>query len=200
MSFAASPIEALEVRSWSLAAAGLAVPLLLASPPLRQLLEGHLVAHLLVQIPLLALAGASIGRTLLVCQVGRGVIGSWNARGLPGLLLALFTAAFWMLPRSLDGALAEPVMAAAKFVSLPLLLGLPLALSWPRLHPIARGFVWANLLSMLGFLGWLYLAAPTRLCNFYLQDEQALLGRALLAIGAGLALWLAARAFVGRPR
>jgi hypothetical protein len=105
-----------------------------------------------------------------------------------------------MLPRSLDAALAEPAMAVAKFISLPALLGLPLAQSWCRLHPIARGFVWAKLVSMLGVLGWLYLAAPVRLCNFYLLDEQLLLGRAMLAIGAALAAALATQAFWVRPR
>ncbi len=176
---------------------------LLLLPPLRQVLEGHLVLHLLVQIPLLAAAGVLLGCALnFPEQFGarRQFLASWHAGGLSGLLLALFTAAFWMLPRSLDAALAEPAMAAAKFVSLPLLLGLPLALSWPRLNSIARGFVWTNLVSMLGFLGWLYLAAPTRLCNFYLLDEQTLLGRALLGIGGTLAVWFTAKAFLGRPR
>ncbi len=190
-------------RRWCWAAAGLAIPALLVTPTLRQVLEGHLVLHLLVQIPLLATAGVLLGCALRFADridAEREPLGPWNAGGLPGLLLTLFTAAYWMLPRSLDAALAEPAMAAAKFVSLPLLLGLPLALSWPRLHPIARGFVWTDLLSMLGFLGWLYLAAPTRLCSFYLLDEQTLLGQGLLGIGGALALCLAAKAFWGRPR
>lgn len=189
-----------KLQPWPLAALGVAIPALLVLPPLRLALEGHLVGHLLVQIPLLALAGGLLGRALLDGPPTAAGAGAWTPGGLAGLLLALFTAVFWMLPRSLDAALVEPAMAAAKFVSLPLLLGLPLALSWPRLHPVARGFVWANLLSMLGFLGWLYLAAPARLCNFYLIEEQTMLGRALLAIGAALALGLAARAFVARPR
>jgi hypothetical protein len=197
VSLAPPHVEAWQARRWCWAAAGLGLLALLVLPPLRQLLESRLVLHLLVQIPLLATAGALLGRALR-CRAP--VPGSWNAGGLPGLLLALFTAAFWMLPRSLDAALAEPAMAAAKFISLPLVLGLPLALSWSRLHPIARGFVWANLLSMSGFLGWLYLAAPARLCNFYPLDEQALLGRALLGVGGVLAACLAARAFAGGPR
>lgn len=181
---------------WPLAGTGAAVLALAILPPLRDVLEGRLVTHVLVQLPLLAAAGALFGRALLAVDGGAGRGGGWNAGGLPGLLLALFTAAFWMLPRSLDAALADPAMAAAKFVSLPMLLGLPLALSWPRLHPLARGVVWAKLLSMLGFLGWLYLAAPLRLCNFYRLDDQGLLGRALLATGAMIALGLAVRAFL----
>lgn len=211
MTLVSPSIESRQVRRWGWAAAGLGILTLLTSPPLRHLLEGHLVTHLLLQIPLLAAAGALLGQALPDSSdrqsekgqtrpgKARAAWSAWNAGGLPGLLLALFTAAFWMLPRSLDAALTEPAVAAAKFVSLPILLGLPLALSWPRLHPIARGFVWTNLLSMLGFLGWLYLAAPVRLCNFYLLDEQALLGRALLGTGAALAVYLAAKAFRLRP-
>jgi hypothetical protein len=212
MSLVVPLIENGQLRRWSLASAGVTLLAVLVSPPLRHLLEGHLVTHLLVQIPMLATAGILFGRALPIPSARRGdAAGSWhrdacrpwdrwNTSGLPGLLLALFTVAFWMLPRSLDAALAEPAMAVAKFISLPVLLGLPLAQSWRRLHPIARGFVWAKLVSMLGVLGWLYLAAPVRLCNFYLLDEQLLLGRAMLAIGAALAAALATQAFWVRPR
>lgn len=212
MSLVVPLIENGPLRRRGLALAGVTWLAVLVSPPLRHVLEGHLVTHLLVQIPMLATAGILLGHALPASsgrcgdaagswrREARGPWDRWNGSGLPGLLLALFTAAFWMLPRSLDAALAEPAMAVAKFISLPVLLGLPLAQSWRRLHPIARGFVWAKLVSMLGVLGWLYLAAPVRLCNFYLLDEQLLLGRAMLATGAVLAAALTAQAFWVRPR
>jgi hypothetical protein len=43
-----------------------------------------------------------------------------------------------MLPRMLDQALADPLMDIAKFLSLPLLVGLLLGLSWPRMPALAR--------------------------------------------------------------
>ena len=73
-----------------------------------------------------------------------------------------------MLPRALDAALTNPLTEAAKFVSLPALVGLPLALAWQRLPIIGRGFILTNVISMLAVLGWLYIAAPVRICNNYL--------------------------------
>jgi len=115
----------------------------------------------------------------------------WNPQGVPGIVLALGVSTYWMIPRALDAALASGSVELAKFVSLPLLVGLPLALSWPRLHPIAKGFVAANWIPMLGVVGWLYRAALIRLCNYYLTDEQQLTGDLLVVLTVVLAaLWL----------
>lgn len=110
--------------------------------------------------------------------------------------MVVLALAFWMLPRSLDMALANPAMEFAKFVSLPLLVGLPLALSWSRLPSIGRGFIAANLVSMLVVLGWLYLVSPMRLCNYYLLDQQRVLGWALLLLAAAVLVVWAGRALV----
>lgn len=177
--------------------APLAVYALLAAPPLRVLLESVMAAHMLVQLPLLAAVGAYAVRLLPACV--RRKLDSCNAGGLPFTLLALFAAAFWMLPRSLDGALNHAHLELAKFVSLPLLVGAPLALSWRRLSAIGRGFLWSNLLSMLVVLGWLYSVAPIRVCTNYLVDQQALLGRSLLLLAVALTLLLAGRSFFGGP-
>lgn len=172
-----------------------AVYALLATPPVRALLEASMVAHMLVQLPLLAAIGAYAVRLLPVAMRRR--LDACNAGGLPFTLLALFAAAFWMLPRSLDGALNHAYLELVKFISLPVLLGAPLALSWRRLPVIGRGFLWSNLLSMLIMLGWLYGVAPVRVCTNYLVDQQALLGRCLLFLAAVLALSLAGRLFIG---
>ena len=167
----------------------------LAASPLRALLESVMAAHMLVQLPALAALGA-----YAALQLPPGVrrrLAGCNAGGVPFTLLALFAAAFWMLPRSLDGALNHAHLELAKFVSLPLLVGAPLALSWRRLGGIGRGFLWSNLLSMLIVLGWLYSVAPIRVCTNYLVDQQALLGRCLLLLATLLVLWLSARLFLG---
>jgi len=142
---------------------------------------------MLVQLPLLAACGWLLGRGLPpTTQRGRD---DWNRFGVPGLLLAAFTAVFWLLPRWLDAALQEPFWEGAKFVTLPLLLGLPLARSWWRFPGVGRAIVWAHVIVMLAVMGWLYHAAPERLCNSYLFDQQELLARSLLTLAAVLGLF-----------
>lgn len=170
--------------------------LLLALPPLRAWMEAGMVLHMLVQIPLLAAAGA-LGARALPPRLKRRLAG-YNARGLPFMLLAALVSSYWMLPRALDAALADPWMEVAKFASLPLLVGLPLALSWRPLGPIGRGFVAANFISMAAVGGWLYIVAPVRVCNSYLADEQALAGWLLLAVAGVLSIAWAAPAFISR--
>lgn len=80
-------------------------------------------------------------------------------------------------------------METAKFLSLPLLAGFPLARSWPRLPGLVRATLWTNLIPMLGVMGWLYRESPVRLCNNYLLNQQDLLGWVLLAAAALLALY-----------
>jgi hypothetical protein len=170
----------------------------LALPPLRAGLESEMALQMTVQLPLLAVVGGLIARGLRGCEP------RWlrdaDRYGLPGTIFAIFSLAVWMLPRSLDGALADPLVEAAKFVSLPLFLGLPLASSWQRLPGLGRGFLAANFLSMLGTLGGLYLAAPVRLCAYYRLDQQQASGRALIALAVGIGLFALFAALFGRPR
>ena len=158
----------------------------LALPKSRAALESAMVLHMGGQLPLLALAGVLLAAGL------RPVEPLWLRKadwlGLCGLTLALFAVACWMLPRSLDGAIADAHVEVAKFVSLPLLLGLPLGLSWYRLPVLGRIFVIANFISMLGAVGGIYLLAPTRLCAFYLLDQQSVTGKTLIAAAAILTL------------
>ena len=105
-----------------------------------------------------------------------------------------------MLPRYIDLSISDPWVEYTKFISIPLLIGVPLALSWNLLGPIVKGFFIANLLSMLVVLGWLYIHAPIRLCNNYLQQEQILLGYIFLIImfvGAG---YWTIKAFIGQTK
>ncbi|WP_291733489.1 hypothetical protein [Leisingera sp. F5] len=137
------------------------------------------IQHVLLQMPLLVLAGALAGWHLKVPR-------HW---AVPLLLTALTAFLFWMLPRNVDWALT-PVGELAKHTTQPLLLGLPLRLSWLWLDPILRGFLKANALSMLGVLGFLYTHAPVRICNSYLVSAQQDLGFAFLYLAAALAcLW-----------
>ncbi len=157
-----------------------------------------MTAHMLVQIPLLAATGFAFG--CLLRKSVRERLRSLSGGPLPLLLVALFASSYWMLPRALDAALAQPAAEVAKFLTLPLLVGFPLALAWERLGLIGRGFVWTNSISMMAVLGWLYLAAPLRVCNGYLLAQQNTAGLWLLRLSVALFLWWLGSLFVAAPR
>jgi hypothetical protein len=176
--------------------AGAAIIALLALPGMRHGMERVMIVHMLLQIPLLAGAGALMAIGLPRTVKSR--LAAWNDNGISGILMAAIASSWWMVPRALDWALASPGMEATKFVSLPLFVGAPLALSWSRLGGMGRGFVIANVLPMWAVVGWLYLAAPVRVCNFYLVEEQAVAGAGLLAASIVLALVAGGLAFRGQ--
>lgn len=153
----------------------------------RGLLESDPVTHVIVQLPILAFAGWLVAGAL---PIRLNLVNCLDRNGLTGVLVLIFTVGFWMLPRSIDGALDDPFIEAAKFVSIPVLVGIPAALSWPRLHPLVRGFLKANAISMMGIFAFLYTHAPIRICNSYLVADQERLGFAFLFVAFGLAvLW-----------
>lgn len=169
-------------------AAGLLLLVLLV-PIVKDALEASMTMQMLVQIPLLVLVGLQLLPALPVRIAA--AISRWNHGGITGLLLVTFVGAFWMLPRSLDAAVTEPAMAMAKHLTVPFLIGLPLALSWPRAGFIVRGVFLSELIATCFRLGWLYLTSPTRLCTNYLIDDQQRLGEYLLVAGGVLLAWLA---------
>lgn len=162
----------------------------------RDLLEQDPVTHVLIQLPLLALAGAMLARTV-VSQYRRPT-SSWNAGGVPMLLLAIVTIAFWMLPRSIDAALVDDWVEFGKFITVPGLIGMPLLLGWRRAHPLLRGFLKAQALSMLGVMAFLYTHAPIRICNAYLVGDQERLGLGFLVAAIALAIIWTVPIFTGQ--
>jgi hypothetical protein len=171
---------------------GLALLCALAAPWSVAALESRLPTHLLVQMPLLVVAGALLAPLLeRVCRA--------PAHGGPGMALAIAAASVCMLPRSMDAAFESAWADAAKFAALTLGVGMPLARSWPLLGAVARGFLLGNFLPMLYVLGWLYTSAPMRVCSYYLKEDQAHAGVALFCIASALTLWLTARCFMPAP-
>lgn len=153
----------------------------------RAPLESSMATHVIVLLPALVATGWLAGHALVRLRPALLTL-SWNDSGAAGLLVALFAALFWMLPRSLDWSLGSLLGELAKFVILPALVGLPLALSWPRAPLLVRSFVKANGISMALTLGWIYSVAPVRLCNSYGSGEQELLGIGFLGVAAILAI------------
>ncbi len=188
------------VRHASLARhAGIAAALLfllLLSPPVRHALQATMTTQMLLQNPLLVCVGILVGHALPARVLAPTE--SWNYRGVTGLTLASVAAALWMLPRLLDSSVTEPAIAVAKYLSVPLLIGLPFAVSWPRMSFIVRGVFLLEFTATCFRMGWLYLAWPERLCNNYLLDDQERLGWYLVLIGVTLCALIAGKLLWGR--
>lgn len=176
--------------------------LLLATPPLRAALESAMSTHMLMQLPLLAVAGFLIGRAWLqarpegIAARSLAFVQSFNAGGVTGLIIASFVMLLWMLPRFLDLARLDITVDLIKFASVPL-AGIAVALSWPRLPLIAKAVVHLEVIATLLRFGWGYLAAEERLCLAYLADDQQLTGTLLLWLGGFYAIAVSWRPIFG---
>ncbi|WP_407280993.1 hypothetical protein U5817_12650 [Aromatoleum evansii] len=135
--------------------------------------------HMLLQFPLLVLAGVALASSLP--PRARTSIAAFNAHGLAGLLLCLLVSGFWMIPRALDQALLSPHMELAKFATL-LAAGGALQLSWRLAGTIIQTFFIGNWAWMTAVAGLLYQDVSARLCNAYLLDEQVFAGRGLVVL------------------
>lgn len=163
----------------------------------RVTLERDMAAHMTAQVPMLIGLGWFFAETVRRHEPRWLADADWL--GIPGIVAVLFATSFWMLPRALDEAIADPFFDMVKFLSLPLLAGLPLGLSWRRMPPLGRAFIWANFIPKIAAVGGLYLMAPTRLCAYYRLDQQAVAGWTLILVAVALGtLWFIV-AFIGWP-
>jgi hypothetical protein len=162
---------------------------------LSRSLEHNMALHMAVQLPLLISIGWILAGSVRAREPRWLAEADWL--GIPGIVLVIFCTSYWMLPRALDGALANPQIDLAKFLGLPLLVGLPLGLSWYRMPPLGRAFIWANFIPKLAVVGGLYLGAPIRLCAYYRLDQQATAGWTLIAVAVALAFLWFTIVFVG---
>ncbi|WP_323011768.1 hypothetical protein [Castellaniella sp.] len=188
---------------------------------LRGPLTALMSLHMLVQIPLLVAAGVlaeqawhawcvtrpehqtstAISRRRaqdeqpnLMWQPtsGRRIRWSYNAYGIPGLLLVSLVGAGWMIPKALDDALVDWRVAAFKYVGLPI-CGWLLRASVRQANVVIKLFFLGNFCWMSAIVGMVYLDQPIRLCNAYLQDDQDWAGRGLIVLAIVLpSCWLVA--------
>jgi len=190
-------------------AAGAALALACVSWPLRGVLEAGMATHMLVQFPLLLLAGALLWEPCSWHDESRSRSGgsrlrsggsrlrsggesAWNRLGIAGLAFVACVLAVTMIPRLLDLALLDARVEAAKIVAL-LVAGAALRASWSRAGLVVQGFFLGNVLPMTAVVGTLYQDAPDRLCNGYRLDEQVLVGTLLVVAAIVLAIgWLVA--------
>jgi hypothetical protein len=191
------------VDSLRVASCAAGVWIALAMPPLRASLEASMTLHMLVQLPMLAVAGFCIGSAWLESPQAFAkrmldMVQSCNSGGITGIIAASFVMVLWMLPRGLDAARLDMALDALKFISV-LAAGIAVALSWPRLPVIARAVVHLEVIATLFRFGWGYLAAEQRLCLVYLAGDQQRTGELLLWLGAAYAVAVVWRPMFGRP-
>jgi hypothetical protein len=159
-----------------------------ALPPLGTLLMRLMLTQMLVQIPLIFLAGA-FWSARIGPPIGTGWT-RWNAQGAPGLLFSAMVLAFWMTPIALDGAAADSLWEAAKIASV-LAAGISAGISWRLGSGVAHAFYVGNMVWMTITAGMLYQESTQRLCNAYLWDDQAITGRVLVGASVILAVtWI----------
>ncbi|HPN02347.1 MAG TPA: hypothetical protein PKV03_13025 [Methylotenera sp.] len=128
--------------------------------------------HMLVQIPLLVIAGYFLSKQLSVNIVNQPLyfyLSCW--------LWVLLASMFWMLPISLDKALLDPNWDIFKILTL-LISGFLLrsALAGPKILSL---FFIGSTVMMLFFIGYFYQDSELRLCNSYLIESQKTAGLGL---------------------
>jgi hypothetical protein len=165
--------------------AGACIALAVMAPPVGRLLEAHMLTHMFLQMQALLLAGGLMSAAFPhTPRADR-----WNLAGVPALFAASLTLAFWMIPIALDRAVADVRWDAVKALSL-VLTGALVVASWSIAPTVIQAFFVGNVAWMSIVVGLLYQADGQRLCNAYLQDDQANTGRALVWVAAvSGALW-----------
>lgn len=166
---------------------GIVLYIILVIPPVTLFLESIMLLHMLVQMPLLILAGYLLGKWALTRY--KIFFHKWNTTGISGIIIVLFVTTYWMLPRAMDESLSVWYIELFKFISLPV-AGLFFRDSWRKLQILGKAFLFLNYISMFGIMAWLYIDSPIQVCNNYLETEQQALGWGFLVITAGMILYI----------
>jgi hypothetical protein len=153
----------------------------------RSWLEADMARHMLVEFPLLLVAGLAAAKALPERTVA--LIMRSNQLGLAGFTFVSLTAAYWMLPVALDQALSNGPAAAAKYASF-LAAGMLLPVSF-QVAPLAmQAFFVGNWVWMTATVGLLYQSTPQQLCVNYLIGTQLSTGEGLVAAAVVISgLW-----------
>jgi len=173
---------------------GLLLLLVLALPPVANLLESIMVVHMHMQMPLIVFAGFLMGKFFQLRFPS--LFQTWNHNGVPGILLFSIILVYWMIPRTMDDALTMTSVEVFKFISLSLLAGVPLRDSWNKLTSSIKNVVYISFTIIFTGMGWLYIYAPVQLCNNYILVEQITLGWAFITTAICFVIYLLYRTFV----
>lgn len=172
----------------------------LAAPPVDGWLDHRMPRLLLLQMPAWFALGWLAGRRFRT----RTRPPAWDPHGLTGLVFALGTIGFWMIPRSVDLIGASELADQLMHLSL-LAAGAALAMSAPRLSFVLRAALGIYGASMTFALGMLYSHYAALLCGAFDIGQQKTTGHYLIMacpVVVLLVLGLGARSLAreGPPR
>jgi cytochrome c oxidase assembly factor CtaG len=156
------------------------------TPPFDTYLDASMSRHMLVQMPLLAALGYAAQRIWPVLRL--------RPPSLPlgAVVFATGTMLFWMLPRSLDSAVALAWVDQLMHGNM-LAAGWSLAFALPRLSFHAKMAFGVYALAMLLAAGVVYAMADVPVCATYSMVQQAAAGTSLLWLGGALFIVLLGR-------
>lgn len=157
-------------------------------PPVSNLLESIMITHMHMQMPMLVFGGFLMA-TFFQKRFPQ-FFEKWNENGLPGILLFTIIMVYWSLPRTMDEALTLTSVEAFKFFSLPILAGVPLRDSWPKLSSSWKHALIIFFTVLFLGMGWLYIWSPVQLCNNYLVIEQITLGWGFITTAFAMVVYL----------
>jgi hypothetical protein len=141
-------------------------------------LEAEMVRHMLIEFPLLLIAGAALAEA--IPRRLSELTDRCNLLGLAGFALASITMAYWMIPSALDAALLHGPAQAAKYAGF-VASGALLPRSF-RAAPLAlQAFFVGNVGWMMATAGIIYQNTPQQLCVNYLVGAQSVTGKGLVA-------------------
>jgi hypothetical protein len=154
---------------------------------LRGWLEADMGRHMLIEFPLLLIAGVCVA--LILADRTIALIMRNNQLGLAGFIFVSLIAAYWMIPAALDQSLLNGPAAAVKYASF-LVAGMLLPASF-RAAPLAmQAFFVGNWAWMTATVGLLYQSTPQQLCVNYRIGTQLSAGEGLVATAVVIvALW-----------
>ncbi|MGY0692824.1 hypothetical protein ACW2QC_08540 [Virgibacillus sp. FSP13] len=166
---------------------GLLLYVFLILPPVANLLESIMIVHMHMQMPLLVTSGFLMARFFQLKFPH--FFAKWNSNGVPGMLLFIIIWGYWMIPRSMDEAIAVQAVELFKFISLPFMAGVPLRDSWVKLGSIGKGIFYVFIMLILTIMAWLYISSDDQICNNYLEVDQKTLGWGSLAMSACMIIY-----------
>jgi hypothetical protein len=173
---------------------GLILYIFLMLPPVISISESIMVLHMHMQMPLLVIVGMLF--TPFLRERFSSFFTKWNENGIPGVLLFLIIIIYWMIPRAMDEAIANPVVEMFKFISLPFLAGIPLRESWRKLTKWGKNLTLISISILFTAVALLYIVAPLQLCNNYLVAEQKALGWTSLFMAVGIMIYFIQTLFI----
>jgi hypothetical protein len=152
----------------------------LSVPPFRFLIEQSMFVQMVIQMPLLFVAGAFLN-TLAIAKKITNTLGYWNVFGLTGFMLAQNILVYWMLPISIDRAVVMPLVDVAKVMTM-ILAGFLVGDALKKSPAALQLFFIGYFVAMMIWLGMYFIYTDSRLCNVYSLNSQYWTGYGLCAI------------------